>query len=74
MTANLDEEQWASARAGSDDAGRLVGEFLDAGMTPDRIAESQHEVAARLLNEAGPRQAARTPRHTTTPSAPSPLT
>ena len=52
MTANLDEEQWASARAGSDDAGRLVGKFLDAGMTPDRIAESQHEVAARLLNEA----------------------
>ncbi len=53
MTAeHLEQEQWASARAGADDAGRVTTRLLEAGVSRDRIADLQHDTAARLLSEA----------------------
>jgi len=47
------EARLASARkAGAETAAGLIIQQADAGMTPERVADSQHEVATWLLNDA----------------------
>jgi hypothetical protein len=47
------EARLADARkAGAETAADLIIQQADAGMTPERVADSQHEIATWLLNDA----------------------